>query len=721
MLLSLAYLRAGERARAEEDITNAQQILSKDGANLSQRLGGELLSTRGVLDLDDDRLGEARKMFQESSVIARQTSDRFLETRDLQNLSVVALQEEHYEDALDRSHAAAAIARSIGAQLILEKALGNEAWATYKLGDYEGALDSLKEADGNAKKLGAFIDRVHWLNNAGLCEYHLQHYGAAGSYYRQSLAVARMTGDQGMVGDTEVLLAALSIEAGDLDAAAPYVFEAESIARSRHVKIDELPPRLLEAELLTRRGRTAAAAPMLLDVERQAKDAPSLQWDAQHVLAKLYEDEKQPARADAWFRRAIQTLDTQRSSLSSDDTKLPFSANGEDLYLDYIAFLIEQRKTNEALAVLDQGRGQTLAEDLGVQQAGTAPRVRLAPQALAHALHGTILVYRLAPHASYLWAIDGAHTSFYTLPGKAAIVALLAAHRRDVMAAKDLLAKPDSPARTLYDTLVKPARTELHPGGRVFVIADEGLNGLNFETLVTPGAQPHYWIEDATITNARSLSLLAASLHRQPAAPKRLLLVGDPVYGEGELSPLPHAATEVNDVADQFPAEQRLLFTGARATPAAYTTSKPDQFAYIHFVAHGTASEVTPLDSAVILSGPPNQKESAKLYAREILSEPLRAELVTISACRGSGTRAYAGEGLVGLAWAFLRAGSHHVIGALWDVSDDASPQLMDHLYSSLTAGAPPDEALRAAKLQMLHAQGIFRKPIYWGAFQLYS
>jgi len=40
---------------------------------------------------------------------------------------------------------------------------------------------------------------------------------------------------------------------------------------------------------------------------------------------------------------------------------------------------------------------------------------------------------------------------------------------------------------------------------------------------------------------------------------------------------------------------------------------------------------------------------------------------------------------------------------ALWQVSDSASPLLMDQLYSELQAGKSPDEALRAAKLTLIH------------------
>jgi len=67
--------------------------------------------------------------------------------------------------------------------------------------------------------------------------------------------------------------------------------------------------------------------------------------------------------------------------------------------------------------------------------------------------------------------------------------------------------------------------------------------------------------------------------------------------------------------------------------------------------------------------------------ARDIVQHPLHADLVMISACYGGGERAYSGEGLVGLAWAFLRAGAHNVIAGLWPVTDASTEQLMDRFY----------------------------------------
>lgn len=190
---------------------------------------------------------------------------------------------------------------------------------------------------------------------------------------------------------------------------------------------------------------------------------------------------------------------------------------------------------------------------------------------------------------------------------------------------------------------------------------------------------------------------------------------------------LPDAAAEMQSIEQHFPPQQQTVFAREQATPAVFN-SHPEQFSYIHFVAHGTASRTSPLDSAIILSRDPASKaasgedDSFKLYARDIIQHPLHAELVTISACYGAGKRSYSGEGLVGLSWAFLRAGAHNVVGALWDVSSISSAQLMNDFYGELQKGKSPSAALRAAKLNLLHsANPDFRRPFYWAPFQLYT
>jgi CHAT domain-containing protein len=269
---------------------------------------------------------------------------------------------------------------------------------------------------------------------------------------------------------------------------------------------------------------------------------------------------------------------------------------------------------------------------------------------------------------------------------------------------------------------VEPARKLIPPGSRVILLPDVSLYGLNFETLIVPGPQPHFWIEDVTLTTASSLSLLASAANRAPPKEKNLLLVGDAVPVP-EFGPLPQAPSEMQKIQQYFPNPRRAILQGSQATPSAYLGSEPGRFSYLHFVTHGTASRARPLESAVVLSKEP-AGDTYKLYARDIVQHRLNANLVTISACNGSGTRAYSGEGLVGLSWAFLAAGAHNVIGALWEVSDASTPQLMDALYSELSQGKDPATALRDAKLSLLHSpdhDSVFKKPFYWAPFQLYA
>ena len=335
---------------------------------------------------------------------------------------------------------------------------------------------------------------------------------------------------------------------------------------------------------------------------------------------------------------------------------------------------------------------------------------------------GVLLFYWLGEKQSYLWAITPLKTSLFTLPSGAEIDAMVQRYRQSLNGPQDALSSEDG--RTLYRTLIAPAKFLLSRNEKVFILPDGSLNNLNFETLVVEDPKPHFWIEDADVVSASSLRVLAASSNRQNAREQKrqrnLLLIGDSIAPSKEYPELPRAGEQMASVARHFGGAQEQVFQRGQATPAAYLNSHPEKFSQIHFVAHGTASRLSPFDSAIVLSKSALEPDSFKLYARDIVQHPIRADLVTISACYGAGSRAYSGEGLVGLAWAFLRAGAHNVIASLWEVTDASTEQLMDHFYDELEKGATPQEALRAAKLALLHG-GAFRNPFYWAPFQLYA
>ncbi len=717
IFLSIAQARIGNLSQAEQTVLEAEHECPEGG------LHADVSNAKGIVDLETGDLDDAERTFHAALAIARSSEDRFLQTQATMNLGVVALQEEHYEDALARFGEASTLAQAIGAKLQLEKAVGNIGFVYYKTGDFRRALTSFKEAEQQAAVLDSPIDQVRSLNNAGLCEYRLEDLDAARSSYEQSLDLAQSIQNQKLMLDAHVDLGFLLLRLGNSNAAEVHVREANRIASLGNNRA-RLEPMLLNALLLDAKGDRKSATEQLRALEEESASVPSLQWEAESNLARIYSQTGRPVDADTWFRRSIGTFQRQRSSLTSVESTLPFLENGSDLYVSYMEHLIHEHRTEDALRVIDESRAESLEDGLHLsrkEQRKSSPQ-SLNVKSIAARLQATILVYSLRPKTSYLWVITPTRQQFYQIAGSETILPQIQLHTKMILASKDLLSQPTAPGRSLYTELVQPAQSLIKKGSKVFIVGDDALSSLNFETLQTPEDDSHYWIEDVTITNAKSLQLLSVNEPRMTAyADRRILLMGDPVYRKDEYAELPNASTEITKIKSHFSADRRTVFTGPQASPEEYQHAQAGQFSYIHFVAHATANMTSPLDSAVVLSRNQDDATVYKLYARDILKQNLHADLVTVSACYGSGLRDYSGEGLVGLAWAFLRAGSHHVIGAMWEVSDVSTPLLMDHLYGELAKGNQPDAALRSAKLSMIHSDGVFRKPLYWAPFQLYS
>ena len=715
-LLSVAYTRAGHLDLARKSLAEAE----RGTADESERAGVYIAD--GVIDVEHGELDAAGRSFTLALTSAEGANDSLQQAYALLNLGVVSLRKEHYEDALGLFKQGSDKAKSIGAGLVIEKAMGSEGWTYFKMGDYSRALANSQDAEREAETLGSPIDQVEWLNDMGLAHFKLGNLAQARSSYEQSLRLAKSIGNHEEIVDAQVALGYLDLESRDTKSSLAQAREAIAIASARMNEHGMFQPLLLEARALAQSGRLDEARAKLISLDQRTQSKPSVQWEVESTAAQLFGQAGDAAAANQWFERAISTFNRQRSSFHKVESLLPFSENASDVYVGYMEQLIREGRPNEALAVIDRSRAETLADGLGLSHdaRGTSTRAP-SPTALAARLNGTILVYCLRPDNSYLWAFSPTQSAFYRLPARDTILSLLEKHRAAILASKDVLADPTSPGQLLYNLLITPAQNLIAPQGKVFVIADQGLHRLNFETLLTPGPKPHFFIEDAVITNAPSLSVLAARAPHPKPQSRNLLLIGDPVYAGGGRAELLNASSEVASIANQFPTTQRTVLTGSQALPSAYASSDPARFSYIHFVAHGTASERNPLDSSVILSPPSDHPEAYKLYASSILERHIHADLVTISTCYGSGSRAYAGEGLVGLAWAFLRAGSHNVIGSLWEISDASTPELMAHMYTHLGQGDAPDTALRSAKLTMLHSEGVFRKPIYWAPFQLYA
>ncbi|MES2221854.1 MAG: CHAT domain-containing protein [Acidobacteriota bacterium] len=721
LLLSLAHTRLNQATQSNHELQTAQLLLLEDGSAMQ----GEVLQTEGLIAFHRDQLAAASDSFQRSLEFARQHGDTFLETSDLLNLGTVSLHYEEYDKALGRFEEASQIAVSTGARLALELALGNAGWAYYKLGDFEKSLFDFQQAEQQARELGSVHDQIVWSTNTGLSYYRLGDLKSAEANYLRGLRAAQSVNDKELIAATHTELGFLFLQRHQFDLAEQQSQDALKAARAWGIQSEMVEAEFLQGLLDARSKSGADATRLLMQVYRDPLTMPSLREEVENAIANYYARVHDAHTAERWFRRSVATFEEQRSALKDEEMKLPFFANADSLYKDYAQFLIDSHRSRDALQLLDRGRAQTLEDGLGITHS-VSHRVQpksINAEAVARKLDATILFYALCPERSYLWAINGHRIHLFRLPGQAEIDSHVRSYQKAILRSSDPIQQRDADAEYLFDTLVAPAAAKLSKGARVVLISDGTLNGLNFETLLAHGeAGFHYWIEDVTIVNANAIRLTSGlDMPAEDSGGNGMLLLGDPISPTSDYPRLLNAESEIHNVEKHFSPDHAVILTRASAVPAAYTEGQPGRFSYIHFVAHGTASRLSPLDSAVVLSSPAGHPDTFKLYAREIVQRPLHARLVTISTCYGSGLRTYAGEGLVGLSWAFLRAGAHNAIGALWEASDAATPMLMDRLYGEIQSGHEPDAALRTAKLSLIHSQSIYRKPLYWAPFQLYA
>ena len=113
------------------------------------------------------------------------------------------------------------------------------------------------------------------------------------------------------------------------------------------------------------------------------------------------------------------------------------------------------------------------------------------------------------------------------------------------------------------------------------------------------------------------------------------------------------------------------------------------------------------------------------LEAREILDLNLRAEVVVLSACETGRGELIGGEGVFGMSWAVLTAGTRTVVVSQWKVDSASTTQLMVAFHRTIAPEAARPgpirgkaEALRRAAIELIHTPG-YQHPFYWAGFEM--
>jgi tetratricopeptide (TPR) repeat protein len=700
--------------------SNLQQLALADQTfRATEKMNGaESPEVMGDLLQGEAKLAAFRRALQ----IAQEHDQPFLASRALGNLGMLQMQQYHYADAVDLFNSALAAAQKVDAQAAIVKLTVNLGWAYLRMGDFERASELFEELEKRSEELGMITDQTTALMSIAAIRFDQHYFQAAEKDYQQALQLARRVNNQEEVASCLLDLAQTAIEKSEFQLAEKYNNEALGLEHSIGDRNMELYSLVNGAQISFGRQDHRTAERLLREVIHNSGTDIHLQSWALSTQAGIDDQLNHSEEAKVHFKAAIASLEKERQSLGRDDLKLSYPTRTKDIYSDYIDFLVEHGMADEAFRVAELQRARTLTDGLGLNELQSqAFNVTEAEHAAAHLGH-VILSYWIGRKRSYLWISLPNHSQLFVLPGEDRIRPLLERYHAHLVGASfDANDLGNADGQELYRMLIGPVEPWIKPQSQVTIISDGELCGLNFETLLVSAPKPHYWIEDVSVTNASSVFLLSLGTHsairRSTESSKTLLLIGNP-QSPANYPALSHAGEEIRLVEGHFSPEQETVLSGKDATPVAYFKAKPEDYSLIHFVAHGTASRISPLDSAVVLS---EDGTSYNLYARDIARNRLNAKLVTISACDSAGNRIYSSEGLVGLSWAFLRAGAQRVIASLWEVNDASTPQFMDHLYSAMAKGEDPESALRAAKLALLRSETVNRRPFYWAPFVLYE
>jgi CHAT domain-containing protein/tetratricopeptide (TPR) repeat protein len=308
----------------------------------------------------------------------------------------------------------------------------------------------------------------------------------------------------------------------------------------------------------------------------------------------------------------------------------------------------------------------------------------------------------------------------------------------------------------LYQSLVPPAAREtIAASNSLYVVPTGALYGTPFEALVTQGAgseSVRYLIEDHSISYLSSASLLAVLRtgleKRNRGTQQPLVAFANPVFDETATAApgaaptlatlqtravsrivtrgaqsttfpsLPGSEVEAKDVAATIHGAPADVYVGDEASVATVhrlnTNGSLANFRYVLFATHAALPDTVSgiAQPSLVLAHPAG---GGFLTMGDVFGLSLNAQLVMLSACESGGGITTRGEGVQGLTQAFMYAGTPVVSVTQWEVVDNVAERFTPDFFLRMHNGATPAQALRAAKLAMVHgSDAMLRHPFFW-------
>jgi CHAT domain-containing protein len=494
--------------------------------------------------------------------------------------------------------------------------------------------------------------------------------------------------------------------------------------------------------------------------EPRTRDNKDIYWMILFDRGKITDAEGHRKEAIDFYRRAVDLVEQQRSTINTEASKIGFVGDKQNVYSRLIAALyaegqyaaafdyVERSKSRALVDLLaskqdfavkkgderdvrnlldadSKAEAEVIAQDLSPGRSQTRSIIVTVKQELQNkSPELASLVSVTALSASDIRALippDEALIEYYYSEGEMFAFVLTREGFKsmrlnsdklveDVRQFRTLLETPGSSdyltlARSLYRRLFAPFEKML--GKKNLAIVPHGaLHYLPFNALYNDKG---FLIEQYSIRMLPSASVIRYLHARTSSKSPNILAFGNPDLGDPRYD-LTYAQQEAQAVARTRPKSRVLL--RKEATESAFR-NYGRSFRYIHFATHGQFNSDMPLKSALLLAA--DERSDGRLTVDKIYSMNIDADLVTLSACETGLGKVANGDDVVGLTRGFLYAGSNSIVSSLWKVDDQATGDLMAGFYDALK-NAGKREALRQAQLS---ARKKYPHPYYWASFQL--
>ena len=587
---------------------------------------------------------------------------------------------------------------------------------------------------------------------------------------RYSEALALLTGEQSESTTSEKVatvlqhiqalgIAALVNKASTGDA---NITGANRFAGSRHLH------QYMVAKAKLELGQRDAAKQIYDSLLEKLDDASytTFYWKAAHDRALIAEQEGDAEQADRLFRVAIDALEQQRSTLTTDGSKISFVGDKQRLYQDYVTFLIEQQRYTAAFEYSDKAKARALVDMLAnrefkaeaqtdsqqlyrelrqlqadttvVAGIGTEQQKAEKTRALKRVYkeikvsnpqlsslvsadtpaaadiqqrlgddEALIQYYKLKDrYHAFVMTREGVRS--YRLPGGDidGVDQAVNDFRQALLAVNNDSYRAE--AQSLYNRLLRPMQSQLRQR-KLIIVADGALHYLPF-TALHDGRQ--FVLQRHQLRTLSAASVLTL-LEQRDVRGQRMMALGNPDLGNPDLD-LPGAEQEVN-------ALQQLLSQSEVATRQQATETRIKQlgegYAVLHIASHGQFDASQPLASRLLLAA--DGSNDGVLTVGELYDLSLPTSLVVLSACETGLGDVKNGGDVIGLTRGFLYAGANSVVSTLWMVADDATKQLMLDFYRQLQQQSQQDIGKALTTAQRRIFSQVNAHPYYWAAFQL--